>query len=43
MVSGAVTAGAEKLSRPERVVAPASAATCTATSNTKGCRSVEFV
>ncbi|WP_327372338.1 DNRLRE domain-containing protein [Streptomyces sp. NBC_01217] len=46
VVSEAVTVDGKELSRPKRVIAPtsaASAATCTATPATKGCRVVEFV
>ncbi|MFM9615823.1 DNRLRE domain-containing protein [Streptomyces niveiscabiei] len=46
VVSETVTAGDKKLARPKRVIAPTSAATaaaCTATPSTKGCRALEFV
>ncbi|MFE5674894.1 DNRLRE domain-containing protein [Streptomyces erythrochromogenes] len=45
VVSETVTVDGKKLARPKRVIAPtsaASAATCTATPTTKGCRSLEF-
>lgn len=45
-VSEAVTVDGKKLARPKRVIAPpsaVSAATCTTTPSTKGCRAVEFV
>ncbi|MCI3902228.1 DNRLRE domain-containing protein [Streptomyces spectabilis] len=46
IVSESVTVDGKKLARPRRVVAPtsaASAASCTATPATKGCRVLEFV
>ncbi|MEV7087785.1 DNRLRE domain-containing protein [Streptomyces sp. NPDC093085] len=46
VVSETVTVDSKKLARPKRVIAPtsaASAATCTATPATKGCRALEFV
>ncbi|MCK8676122.1 sugar-binding protein [Streptomyces lichenis] len=46
VVSETVTVDGKKLARPKRVIAPtsgASAATCTATPSTRGCRSLEFV
>ncbi|MVO84023.1 DNRLRE domain-containing protein [Streptomyces sp. p1417] len=46
VVSESVTVDGTKLARPKRVVAPtsaASAAACTATPSTKGCRVLEFV
>ncbi|WP_078868913.1 DNRLRE domain-containing protein [Streptomyces sp. NRRL B-1347] len=46
IVSESVTVDGKKLARPKRVVAPtsaASAAACTATPATKGCRVLEFV
>ncbi|BAU83410.1 YD repeat-containing protein [Streptomyces laurentii] len=46
VVSETVTVDGKKLVRPKRVIAPtsaASAATCTATPSTKGCRALEFV
>nr|WP_245877225.1 DNRLRE domain-containing protein [Streptomyces glaucescens] len=46
VVSETVTVGTQKLARPKRIIAPTSAATaaaCTATPATKGCRSLEFV
>ncbi|MFE6228457.1 DNRLRE domain-containing protein [Streptomyces sp. NPDC057854] len=46
VVSETVTVDTKKLSRPKRVIAPtsaATAATCTATPATKGCRALEFV
>ncbi|MFF3316223.1 DNRLRE domain-containing protein [Streptomyces sp. NPDC003035] len=46
VVSETVTAGTAKLARPKRIIAPTSAvsaATCTATPSTKGCRALEFV
>ncbi|MER7622184.1 RHS repeat-associated core domain-containing protein [Streptomyces sp. NPDC126503] len=46
VVSEAVTVDSKKLARPKRIIAPtsaASAATCTATPSTKGCRALEFV
>ncbi|MFI7140061.1 DNRLRE domain-containing protein [Streptomyces massasporeus] len=46
VVSETVTVGSEELARPKRIIAPtsaASAATCTATPSTKGCRALEFV
>ncbi|MFD9908302.1 DNRLRE domain-containing protein [Streptomyces sp. NPDC059063] len=46
VVSESVTVDGKKLARPRRVVAPtsaATAATCTATPSTKGCRVLEFV
>ncbi|MDN3263470.1 DNRLRE domain-containing protein [Streptomyces sp. CSDS2] len=46
VVSETVTVGDKKLARPKRVIAPtsaASAATCTSTPSTKGCRALEFV
>ncbi|GAA3380740.1 hypothetical protein GCM10020367_69230 [Streptomyces sannanensis] len=46
VVSEAVTVDGKKLARPKRIIAPtsaASAATCTATPSTKGCRAMEFV
>ncbi|MFD7257929.1 DNRLRE domain-containing protein [Streptomyces sp. NPDC059874] len=45
VVSETVTVGTTKLARPKRIIAPtsaASAATCTATPSTKGCRALEF-
>ncbi|MER5312420.1 DNRLRE domain-containing protein [Streptomyces sp. NPDC002773] len=46
VVSETVNVAGKTLARPKRVIAPtsaASAATCTATPATKGCRSLEFV
>ncbi|WP_435192283.1 DNRLRE domain-containing protein [Streptomyces sp. bgisy126] len=46
VVSETVTVDGKKLARPKRVIAPTSAvsaATCTATPTTKGCRVLEFV
>ncbi|MFJ3786834.1 DNRLRE domain-containing protein [Streptomyces sp. NPDC090093] len=46
VVSETVTAGTAKLARPKRIIAPTSAvsaATCTATPSTKGCRALEFI
>ncbi|THA28868.1 DNRLRE domain-containing protein [Streptomyces sp. A1547] len=46
VVSETVTVDGKKLARPKRVIAPTSAvsaATCTATPATKGCRAIEFV
>ncbi|MFE7134423.1 DNRLRE domain-containing protein [Streptomyces sp. NPDC057638] len=46
VVSETVTHGGKQMSRPKRVIAPtsaASAASCTATPATKGCRALEFV
>ncbi|MFF8280708.1 polymorphic toxin-type HINT domain-containing protein [Streptomyces lateritius] len=46
VVSETVNVAGKMLARPKRVIAPtsaASAATCTATPATKGCRSLEFV
>lgn len=46
VVSETVTVNGEELARPKRIIAPtsaASAATCTATPSTKGCRALEFV
>ncbi|NNJ06746.1 RHS repeat-associated core domain-containing protein [Streptomyces sp. PKU-MA01144] len=46
VVSETVTVDGKKLARPKRIIAPtsaASAATCTATPSTKGCRALEFV
>uniref|UniRef100_UPI003EC0D5B6 RHS repeat-associated core domain-containing protein n=1 Tax=Streptomyces sp. bgisy060 TaxID=3413775 RepID=UPI003EC0D5B6 len=46
VVSETVTVDGKKLARPKRVIAPTSAtsaATCTATPSTKGCRALEFV
>ncbi|MFB9348425.1 polymorphic toxin-type HINT domain-containing protein [Streptomyces heliomycini] len=46
VVSETVTVDGKTLARPKRVIAPtsaASAATCTATPATKGCRALEFV
>ncbi|ELS58954.1 putative YD repeat-containing protein [Streptomyces viridochromogenes Tue57] len=46
VVSETVTVDGEELARPKRIIAPtsaASAATCTTTPSTKGCRSLEFV
>ncbi|NED17956.1 RHS repeat-associated core domain-containing protein [Streptomyces sp. SID9913] len=46
VVSETVTVDGKKLARPKRVIAPtsaASAAACTATPSTKGCRALEFV
>ncbi|MEX3107202.1 MULTISPECIES: DNRLRE domain-containing protein [unclassified Streptomyces] len=46
VVSETITSGTTKLARPKRVIAPTSAVTaaaCTATPSTKGCRALEFV
>jgi len=46
VVSEAVTVDGKKLARPKRVIAPTSAvsaATCTASPTSKGCRALEFV
>ncbi|MFE0645603.1 DNRLRE domain-containing protein [Streptomyces sp. NPDC058877] len=46
VVSETVTVDGKKLSRPKKIIAPtsaASAATCTASPATKGCRALEFV
>ncbi|MFJ6104210.1 DNRLRE domain-containing protein [Streptomyces sp. NPDC092359] len=46
VVSETVTVDGVKLARPKRIIAPtsaASAAACTATPSTKGCRALEFV
>ncbi|MER5311616.1 RHS repeat-associated core domain-containing protein, partial [Streptomyces sp. NPDC002773] len=46
VVSETVTVGGKKLARPKLTVSPTSAvsaATCTATPSTKGCRALEFV
>ncbi|MFF3757153.1 DNRLRE domain-containing protein [Streptomyces sp. NPDC002185] len=46
VVSETVTVDGKKLARPKRVIAPTSAvsaATCTATPTTRGCRALEFV
>ncbi|WP_371872658.1 RHS repeat-associated core domain-containing protein [Streptomyces pacificus] len=46
VVSETVTVDGKKLARPKRIIAPTSAvsaATCTATPATKGCRALEFV
>ncbi|MFE0642349.1 DNRLRE domain-containing protein [Streptomyces sp. NPDC058877] len=46
VVSELVTVDGKKLARPKRITAPTSAtsaATCTATPSTKGCRALEFV
>ncbi|MFE0035664.1 RHS repeat-associated core domain-containing protein [Streptomyces sp. NPDC059015] len=46
VVSETVTVDGKQLARPKRVIAPTSAATaaaCTATPSTKGCRALEFV
>lgn len=46
VVSETVTVDSKQMARPKRIIAPtsaASAATCTATPSTKGCRTLEFV
>ncbi|MGW3984070.1 DNRLRE domain-containing protein [Streptomyces mirabilis] len=46
VVSETVAVDGEELARPKRIIAPtsaASAATCTTTPSTKGCRALEFV
>ncbi|MFH9723722.1 DNRLRE domain-containing protein [Streptomyces sp. NPDC017254] len=46
VISESVTVDGKKLARPKLVISPssaASAATCTATPSTKGCRALEFV
>ncbi|MFD4157732.1 DNRLRE domain-containing protein [Streptomyces hydrogenans] len=46
VVSETVTVDSKKLARPKRIIAPTSAvsaATCTTTPTTKGCRALEFV
>ncbi len=46
VISETVTVDGKKLARPKRILAPtsaATAATCTATPTTKGCRALEFV
>ncbi|MFJ2915775.1 DNRLRE domain-containing protein, partial [Streptomyces sp. NPDC087228] len=46
VISETVTVDAKKVARPKRIIAPTSAtsaATCTATPATKGCRALEFI